>query len=112
MESIKVEHIEFLERNKSLYEMIKKAGFCRNYTKEIFNELSLIHHEYIGKHNLNHWCSECRIQLVRHIYQWYESITEKNYSEAMEVFSSLDNPESDLSIPEKKKRGRKKKLIN
>lgn len=106
MGTIKSEHIEFLNAHRSLYESIMKAGYCRNYTKEIFVELSEIHLLYIGKHNLNHWCSECRIQLVRQVYRWYESLSDQLLADTDKEMPS-DISEEDQPI--KKKRGRKKK---
>jgi hypothetical protein len=99
------EEINFLEDNKYLYEMIQKAGYCRNYTKEVYQSLSDIHIKHIGQHTYTHWCGDCRIQLVTIVYRWYDSITEKNYQEAMEVFASITNDD----VPTPKKRGRKPK---
>lgn len=111
------EEIKFLEDHKFLYEMIVKAGYCKNYTKDIYNTLSDIHTRYIGKHNHTHWCGDCRIALVKSVYNWYNETLETNYNNAMEVFSSLTNDDNvieteesnSIDQPVKKKRGRKPK---
>lgn len=102
------EEVKFLEDNRYLYDMITKAGYCRNYTRDIYEGLSALHTKYIEKHNFTHWCNDCRIILVKNVYRWYDSLLDKNYNDAMEVFASITNEDA-VPVPEKKKRGRKPK---
>jgi hypothetical protein len=109
MDILTNEEIKFLEDHKYLYDMIIKAGYCKNYTKDVYNTLSDIHNKHISKHNFTHWCGDCRLQLVKQVYIWYDQIQEKNYNDAMEVFASITNEDVVIDQPEKKKRGRKPK---
>lgn len=103
------EEIEFLEKNFHLYEMIKKAGFVKNYSREIYVPLLKIYEQYISKkHNFAHHCSECRFFLVKYVFQFYEQ-TIKN-TQDNQINDSEHIEEAIVTTTEKKKRGRKPKI--
>jgi hypothetical protein len=97
------------EKYQSLYDTIKSSGFVRNYTIQAYKDMIYLYTKYItASHSYTHWCGDCRLQLVKHLYTWYEKQLLDNadrvIKEIVEAVGENENVE-----PVKKKRGRKPK---
>lgn len=96
MTTLTPEQIEFLQKNISLNEMIKKSNFVRNYPRETYFEFLEIYEQHISKkHNFTFNCSECRFFLAKYVFQYFEQTQKMTIPEQIE---NEDTEEEELII--------------
>ena len=95
------EHKEILKEHYNNWETIQ-SGYMRNVDMTILRMYEHIYKTYLDRNFvLTHWCSECKMDMVKRIYTLYESLPVENFIEPKMEFKGIE-----VTI-ETKKRGRK-----
>ena len=68
------EHKDFLIEHYNNWETIQ-SGYMRNVDMTILRMYEHIYKTYLDKNFvLTHWCSECKMDMVKRIYKLYDSL--------------------------------------
>lgn len=97
------EHKDFLKEHINNWETVQ-SGYMRNVDLHILRMYEHIYKIYLDKgFVLTHWCSECKMDMVKRLYAYYESLPIENFVEPKMEYKGIE-----VTI-ELKKRGRKPK---
>lgn len=104
------EHKDFLVEHYNNWETIQ-SGYMRNVDMTILRMYEHIYKTYLDRNFvLTHWCSECKMDMVKRIYKLYESLPIENFVEEIGVINGSEPKMEYKGIQvtiETKKRGRK-----
>jgi hypothetical protein len=98
------------EKYAELNETAKRSGFVRNYTTEAYANILYLYVKYVSeKQQFSHWCSDCRLQLVKQLYTWYDNYLINHAEVVVNEIAEIVGEPMPIVEQTKKKRGRKPK---
>lgn len=90
-------HKDFLIEHINNWETTQ-SGYMRNVDMPILKMYEHIYRTYLDRNFvLTHWCSQCKMDMVKRLYTYYESLPIENLEHLVELTN--DNFEEDTIEP-------------
>lgn len=87
----------FLDAHKQYFEQAK-MNFLHGFSPYVMTRFEEIHNKYVRPgFVLTPWCSECVIDMVRKLGEWYENVIDQ---ESLAFQAGLDNVASQFVFPD------------